>query len=235
MDYAEIEPLRARRREEATCQLVRDSILPRGLAEPFAVAVGGEVMGYAGVWTEHFPGRVMEFYLAPDVRELAPDAFVRLLEVSDAREIEAQTNDPLLHAMLLRYATGVSAANILFEDGPGSALEAPAVRFRRRRSDDHGPKGDWVLARGGEVVAAGGFLDHYNPPYCDVYLEVLEGKRGRGLGSYLAQELRRVSRASGYVPAARCDVENLASRGALLRGGFVECGRIVAGRVERGR
>lgn len=45
-DYSDVEPLRGRHREVAGCQIVRDSILPRGLAEPYAIESGGETVGF---------------------------------------------------------------------------------------------------------------------------------------------------------------------------------------------
>src|ERR1022692_4093355 len=41
--------------------------------------------------------------------------------------------------------------------------------------------------------------------------------------------LKAVCRAGTKVPAARCNVGNLASRRTLQRSGFVPCGNIVAG------
>jgi len=60
-----VAPLRERYRATAGCQIVRDSILPRGLAQPWALRVDGGLAGYAGIWTEHHPGRIMEFYVEP--------------------------------------------------------------------------------------------------------------------------------------------------------------------------
>lgn len=236
----DVDHLRRRHRDDAGCQIVRDSILPRGLAEPFGILLGGELVGYAGVWREHFPGRLMEFYLVPEARAHR-DACVRaLLDASGAEEIEAQTNLPLLHSVLHRFTSGVRVENLLFAEpsepaGSSRRRSHPEVLFRRRRPEDHGPPGDWVLARegGGPLVAAGGFLQHYNPPYCDLFMEVARDERGRGYGSYLVHELRQASRDIGLIPAARCDVDNEASRRTLVRGGLVECGRIVAGRVAR--
>ena len=48
-DLVEIADLRERYRREAGCQIVRDSILPRGLAAPYPVAVDGDIAGYAGL------------------------------------------------------------------------------------------------------------------------------------------------------------------------------------------
>jgi GNAT superfamily N-acetyltransferase len=80
-------------------------------------------------------------------------------------------------------------------------------------------------------VATGGLFFHYNPPYGDIYMEVAAAHRRRGLGSYLVQELKRLCREMGCVPAARCNTANVASRLALQRAGMFPCARIVQGRL----
>ncbi|NNF28566.1 MAG: hypothetical protein HKN73_15175, partial [Gemmatimonadetes bacterium] len=178
--FAEIEHLWRLHREEADCQIVRDSILPRGLAQPFALEVDGQLVGHAGVWIEHFPGRVMELYLSPPARAHLDRCFAELLRASGAVAIEAQTNMPLLHGVLRRFATEVRAENVLFreptgggEDEPkgegqdepkGDGQDEPAgggeeqadlssdVRLRRRQPGDEGPPGEWVLVRDGDGV-----------------------------------------------------------------------------------
>lgn len=241
VDAADVQALKDRNRAEAGCQIVRDSILARRLADAYLIELcprpgdaeePRRAVGYAGVWNRYSPGRIMELYLLPEVRDRADELLEALVAASGATAVEAQTNLPQPLAMLERYATDVGEEKILFADGAPTQIEQPGVRFRRRRPDDEGPEGEWVLAERGRVVAAGGALRHYNPPYCDVYMEVAEAERRRGLGSYLVQELRRMSRAEGLIPAARCDPANEASRRALLRGGFVECGRIVVGSLS---
>ncbi len=65
---------------------------------------------------------------------------------------------------------------------------------------------DWMLLEvGGEVAGTGGILYHYNRPYGDIWMEVGEGFRGRGFGTYLVQELKRICREDGNVPCARCN------------------------------
>ena len=83
------------------------------------------------------------------------------------------------------------------------------------------------------VAATGGILFHYNPPYGDIYMEVAEPFRRRGLGSYLVQELKRVCYQRGNIPAARCNLRNLASRKTLQKAGFVPCGHLLAGAIAR--
>jgi GNAT superfamily N-acetyltransferase len=83
------------------------------------------------------------------------------------------------------------------------------------------------------VVASGGVLTHYNPPYGDIYMEVDEAYRRRGIGSYLVQELKRVAYLKGNVPAARCNAANAVSRKTLERAGFAVCGEMQVGLVRR--
>jgi GNAT superfamily N-acetyltransferase len=74
-----------------------------------------------------------------------------------------------------------------------------------------------------------GILFHYNQPYGDIYMEITEPFRQRGLGSYLVQELKRECRELGAVPSARCNPTNVASRRTLQRAGFVPVAHILTG------
>ncbi len=227
-----IAPLRERYRSETGCQIVRDSILPRGLADPYLLEVDHSVVGFAGVWNEHFPDRITELFMLPAYRFLAPALVRSLVEVSGAKELEIQTNILDGREILDACATRVWVENLLFEPGPPTTLDRPDIVFRRRREDDDGPEGDWVAEKDARIVGGGGWLTHYNPPYADLYLTVIEEVRGRGIGGYMVQELRRACGRAGYVPAARCDPANEASRRALQRGGLRRCGEILAGSLR---
>lgn len=96
----------------------------------------------------------------------------------------------------------------------------------------HEPIGDWALELNGDVVATGGALFHYNPPYADLYMEVDEMHRRHGYGSYLVQELKRKCYAMGKIPAARCNADNTASRYTLEKAGLLPCARIVVGEIK---
>src|SRR6266446_1300495 len=80
-------------------------------------------------------------------------------------------------------------------------LQMPGRIFRSRRADQLSSHG--VVEVGGAVAAKGGILFHYNRPYGDIYMEVAEAYRRRGLGSYLVQELKRICYEQGNIPAAR--------------------------------
>ena len=86
----------------------------------------------------------------------------------------------------------------------------------------------------GAVAAKGGILFHYNPPYGDIYMEVMEKFRKHGLGSYLVQELKRECYKLGAIPCARCDPTNVVSRKTLQRAGFVPFAHILNGILAGG-
>ena len=71
--------------------------------------------------------------------------------------------------------------------------------------------GDWVIEADGEVAATGGIALHYNLPYGDIFMEVAEPCRRRGIGRFLVQELKRTCYEIGRIPAVRCHVSNAAS------------------------
>lgn len=94
------------------------------------------------------------------------------------------------------------------------------------------PEGDYVLEKEGKIAASGGFLLHYNFPFADLYMEVKEEFRGNGFGSFIVQEVKKECYLSGRVPAARCNIDNYASRGALLKAGMKQAGFMLLGIVK---
>lgn len=227
-----VRALRDAYRRHAQCQIVRDSILERGLADAYLILRDGEVAGYGGVWNAHFPARVMEFFLLPDHLVERSALFRAFVEASGATHIEAQTNLPDMNGLLDAVAGDVEDEHVLFADGPPTSLAFPGATLRLRTPGDVAPDGEWIVDVGWRPVAAGGILRHYNPPYGDVFVEVIPEMRGRGLGSWFVQELRRICRDEGLTPAARCAPDNVASRRALARGGLAECGRLRAGALR---
>ena len=174
----------------------------------------------------------------PEVRSMAATLFRELLIVSQATHVESQTNMPLMLMMLYDHAREITTEAILFQDAFTTRIACPGGVFRRSTYDDAAAMfppqediGDWVLEFDGAVVANGGFLCHYNPPYGDIFMAVSESRRGRGFGSYLVQELKRVCYEAGRKPSARCNPENVASRRTLQRAGLLPCGRLLAGEV----
>jgi GNAT superfamily N-acetyltransferase len=242
--FEEIRPWRDLYRQEMSCQIIHDSIHSRaGWALEYFLSAGGAPAGYgsiavAGPWKDN--PTLYEFYVLPHYRARVFDLFSVLLADSGANRIETQSNDSLLTAMLHTFACDVVSESILYHDKLTTTLAPPAGAFFRRAiaSDDPNIPADRLSSHGvveldGAVAAKGGILFHYNRPYGDIYMEVAEPFRRRGLGSYLVQELKRICYEQGSLPSARCNPKNIASRKTLQKAGFVPCGHILIGSVSR--
>ena len=109
------------------------------------------------------------------------------------------------------------------------------VIFRAKLETDqlfdhqHEPEGDYVLEENGVIIASGGFLLHYNKPFADLYMEVQPQHRQKGYGSFLIQEIKKMCFLAGRVPAARCGIDNKASKATLLKGGMEVAGYMLTG------
>lgn len=228
----EILPLRMRHRAEMNCQIVHDSIHRRkGLAVSYLLESGGVRVGFGSVaidgpWKDQ--PTIFEFYLLPPYRSRAFALFEAFLAVSGARYFVVQSNDALLTTLLHTYGHDVASKAIVFHDQWTTSLPLPGASLRRVTAKEEIQAaqerrqggGEWHLEMEGVTVATGGILFHYNRPYGDIYMEVGEPFRRRGLGSYLVQELKRVCYELGALPGARCNSTNLASRKTLQRAGF---------------
>jgi GNAT superfamily N-acetyltransferase len=229
-------------RLEMACQITHDSLHTRkGWSKEYLLRLDHAVVGYgsvvvAGPWSGK--PTVYEFFLAPDrPRLLVFELFEALLHASGAVGIVVQSNAPLLAAMLHTFARDVVSEAVLFEDALTTSLRPDGATFREptpaEAPDVHPDDLRWngVVEMEGTIAASGGILFHYNPPYGDIFMEVAEPFRRRGLGTFIVQELKRVCYEGGHVPAARCSPDHVASRRALQRAGFVPCGHILAGTV----
>jgi hypothetical protein len=237
VNVAEIHALRDLYRQEMNCQIIHDSLHRRGFNDSYLIRVDGKVAGYGTVTSGQDEHRVFErgilneFYLLPTYQAFAVPVFRQLLAVSEATQIEAQTNDVLLMLIVYDFATDVSSDRILFHDAFTTNLSVPGAVFRKATQAD-AQEDNWLIEVEGNIVATGGFLTHYNPPYGDIYMAVAEPHRRCGYGSYIVQELKRVCYEAGRRPAARCNAANVASRKTLEKAGFLPCARMVMGRIR---
>ncbi len=225
----EILPLRNLFLQQCNFQVRYNACHERGWSDSYLIGVDGVKIGYASVKGNE--GRqdrdtVFEFYLIPSFSGMAFTVFYELLRVSKVAFIECQTNDLLLTSLLYQYGSNIRPQAILFGDRSQSFLRSDEVFCRKRTALDtvfehhYEPVGDYVLERNGEIVGTGGFLLHYNIPFADLFMEIREDCRRMGLGSYLIQELKQYCYLAGRTPAARCDMENIASRATLMRAGM---------------
>ena len=185
VEFQEIEPLRGLYRQEAACQIIHDFGTRAWNCGPLSDPRKRTVAGYGGVWNKYEPGRLMEFYTLPAVRGMALPMYRELLAASEATEIEAQTNMPLMLLMLYDCATEISVENVLFHDAFTSHLTCETGVFRPAKPGDDGPDkdGDWVIEAGGSAVASGGFLCHYTRPMATSIWRWWRGSGERAMGA----------------------------------------------------
>lgn len=243
VELSEIAAMREVYRTAMNCQIIHDSIHGRpGWTREWLLTADGEPAGYgslavAGPWRES--PTVYEFFVLPAYRLGSFQLFTTLLAGCAAVKIETQSNDRWLTDMLHTFGEGVEPESILFEDVVTTSIAPAGVAFRAATAEDKGAmaaqeldeSAKWVVTVAGEVAGAGDILYHYNRPYGDVYMAVGAAFRRRGVGAFLVQELKRVCREGGSVPAARCNVRNVASRQTLQKAGFAPCGHILTARV----
>jgi GNAT superfamily N-acetyltransferase len=232
-------------RFEMNCQIVHDSIHDRpGWTQEYLLSVRDTPVGYGSVaiggpWKDN--PTAYEVYVVPTQRMRLLDLYRRFLEVSAAGHITVQSNAPLATVMVHAFAPQVTSEAILFHDIYVTSQAPPGATFREPTAseapDVPADQRRWrgVVEFDGQVAASGGILFHYNRPFGDIYMEVVESFRRRGFGSFVVQELKRVCYEGGHVPAARCSPGNIASQRTLQKAGFVPCGHILRGPVRLDR
>jgi len=241
IDLKEILYLRTLFLQENNFQIRYNACHQRGWTDSYVVTYNQEKIGYGSIkGNEDLKDRdtVFEFYLIPSFRNLSLTAFSALLHSSKATCIECQSNDLLLSSLLFQYGQDINSNVVLLEDHQTTEIKMDNIVFRKRNEDDivfdhkAEPIGDYVLELNHQVVATGGFLLHYNMPFADLYMEVKEEHRKKGLGSFLIQELKRQCYLAGRVPAARTGTDNIASRATLIKAGCKVAGYMLLGRVK---
>lgn len=227
--------------QESNFQIRYNASHERGRTDSYIITADTTAIGYGSIkGNENLSDRntVFEFYIIPSFRHLSSGAFAKLLNTSSASFIECQSNDSLLTSMLYEYGQNINSSVILFKDHIYTSLLPDNLTFRNRNDDDvifkHKlePEGDYILERNKEIVATGGFLLHYNVPFADLYMEVRQDCRRQGLGSFLLQEVKKQCYLSGRVPAARCDIGNIASRATLQKAGLTVAGFLLLGTIK---
>ena len=229
---AEISTLRDLFLAESPFQFVYHKTHDAGWADTYLFTMNGEQVGYGAIWGKdrrEDRDAIFEFYLLKPFRKLSDKIFSEFQKGSGAKYIECQTNDPLLTAVLFDRTVNINVQAILFEDSFQTNFKIPHTLFRKADHKEGGP--DYVLEEHGTIVASGGYVWVYNFPFIDMYYEVEESHRRRGFGSLIAQELKNEAYRMNRIPAARCNVNNKASKATLLKAGMRICGHILTGRL----
>lgn len=237
--YQSILPLRQLFLATLSAQVRYEACHDRGWADHYCLMMEKKPVGYGAVkGIEHLRDRdtVFEFFLLPGYRQHAIHFFIKLLEAAEAQYIECQTNEPLLTAMAHSFCQEIREELWLLTDDHVTHHHLPGAQFRKRRNKEFVPwqpdaPGDFLLLLGDKMVAEGGFLLHYNPPYADLHMSVAPTFQGRGIGTYFVQELKSTCYLAGRLPAARCSIENVASCETLQKAGMKICGKMLWGSI----
>jgi GNAT superfamily N-acetyltransferase len=207
-------------------------------ADTYLFTTDATKIGYGSVWGKdkrEDRDTIFEFYLIEPFRKFASAVFLRFIAAANVSFIECQSNDLLLSSMLYEFGRNINGEAILFEDHYTTDFEIQGSIFRRDKPEDDTSfdPGEYVFELNGEPVATGGFVRNYNLPYIDMFMEVKEDFRRRGIGTYVVQELKKEAYLKGRAPAARCNVENKASKATLLKAGLKVCGCILIGEIKK--
>jgi GNAT superfamily N-acetyltransferase len=240
----EIAPLRILFLQEFNRQFIHNAFHERGWAGVYLLAIDGVTAGYGSIqgrgplWRDTKGwDTIFEFYVIPPFRKYSSQLFRELIDASGAKYIECQSNDLQLFAMLWEFSISVNSETVLFEDHVVTNHVIPGAVVRHGGQENWTYKtseavGEYVLELGGEVVASAGYLLHYNKPFADLWMEVREDHRRRGLGSFALQEVKKECYLAGRVPAARCNMKNPGSRASLIRAGMRVCGFWLIGQLD---
>lgn len=227
---ADIEAHRKLFLAETKFQFIYNKCHGAGWTDDYLFKLDGHPIGYGSVWGKdkrEDRDTICEFFLEKPVRKYARKVFAAFAEASGAGFVQCQTNDTLLANMAFELAKNINAEAILFETSYETTFTIDGAQFIKIQ--DPGEWNSYCIQKNGEIVATGGFIWNYNFPFIDMYYEVIENFRKQGYGTLITQELKKEAYRLGRIPAARCNVNNQASRATLLKAGMKICGYMVIG------
>jgi RimJ/RimL family protein N-acetyltransferase len=231
---AEIQPLRDLFLAQARFQFICNKCHGAGWADTYLFTIDETRVGYGSVWGKNKRedrDTIFEFFLLAPFRSHAGRIFTEFKRRPGIESVECQTNDHLLTAMMYEHARNIYAEAILFEDAFQTHFNIMDTVFLK--NEPPGAEVEYTLEQGGHRVAGGGYVWNYNFPYIDMYYEVEETHRQKGFGSLITQELKYEAYRLNRVPAARCNIDNKASKATLLKAGMRICGHRLVGEVIR--
>ncbi|HTF20753.1 MAG TPA: hypothetical protein VK658_21920 [Chryseolinea sp.] len=231
----DIQGLRTLFLNEMKAQFIHDKCHLYGWSDDYLFRVDGISVGYGCIWgidRRQDRDTIFEFFILPGYRHHQRLFMQELIRVSGVTNLECQTNDPNTSKVFFENATCIEVQSILFNDSFSTHWSIPGLKLENKTSaQELSRELKLELTMQDDIVGSGGLMLNYNLPFADVYVDVPELHRRQGYGSFIVQEAKRMAYAMGRVPAARCRVSNIISKGMLSRAGFRPCGYWLLGKV----
>ncbi len=186
----------------------------------------------------------------------AQEIFRWVVSTCDIQYAIASTIEPLYFSLCLDLQVGITLHSYLFRDhkrielssGLSNSIFRQAekkelddiVRFYQANTEG---SGEWIEAFLHErlnrselfalydrqiLVATGECIpSQKQPPYADLGMVVAQPYRGRGVGSFMLTRLKQHCYEAGLQPICSCAADNLASKKAIEKAGFISEQRMV--------
>ncbi|AUS08786.1 hypothetical protein C1X05_07970 [Laceyella sacchari] len=225
-----------------------------GNANNWAIHYEGKVVGYFCTDEE---SRLLQFYIMPPYQSHYRTIFVQLIEQIGISSAFASTIEPLYLSLCLDFHNKVHVKSYLFTDLhavqlPPFALQPVIFRLASHDELTHLERfykeyiegdGSWIhdflqerisqmqlyaLYHDDTLLGTGECIESKTqPPYADIGIVVNKQFRNRGIGTYILNRLKHQCYKSSLKPICSCTAENIASRKAIEKAGFVSYHRIL--------
>jgi GNAT superfamily N-acetyltransferase len=215
--------------------------------------IQGQYVGYYCIDSHNC---LLRFHLLHEYRGRAQTIFQWVISTHTIRQAVSSTAEPFYFSLCLDMQTGISLHSYLFRDttsmkvspGPSGGVFKKVeqselddvIRFYRKNTEG---SGEWIdgflhtlirdealfgLYDGGMLMATGECIpSRHQAPYADLGMVVERSQRRRGWGSSMLLHLKEHCYAADLKPICSCAADNVASKKALEKAGFIAEHRMV--------
>ena len=213
----------------------------------------GQHVGYFCIDANNY---LLRFHLVEDYQSQGQQLFRWIVSTCNIQYAITSTIEPLYFSLCLNLQTGITLHSYLFRDHKRVELSSGLNNGIFRKAEKHEldgivsfyqantqGTGEWieafvkrhldqeelfVLYDRQTLVAMGECIPSQKQlPYADLGMIVAQSYRGRGLGSFVLTRLKKHCYEAGWQPICSCTSDNLASKRAIEKAGFISEHRMV--------